>query len=155
MNRLQQRKSSYKFCLKKYLKRNNHEKRAALIGLIYIQNFIILHTPDSTFLRWRILEAALAALGGISEAILEYIDDEEMSSRPKPIDINPFLSDVVPSLLSLAGTEHRCSTRIVSLKPSHRVPVSAGAKLCLRKSILSVVACRLGKSVLRCCCQCY
>ena len=44
-------------------------------------------------------------MGGISESILEFIDEEELSGRPKPIDIRPFLSDVIPSLLSLSGED--------------------------------------------------
>ncbi|TDL19426.1 ARM repeat-containing protein [Rickenella mellea] len=51
---------------------------------------------------WRPLEAALASVGSLSEPLLEFIDDEEQSGRPKPIEIEPLLADVIPSLLSLS-----------------------------------------------------
>ncbi|KII94307.1 hypothetical protein PLICRDRAFT_50286 [Plicaturopsis crispa FD-325 SS-3] len=51
---------------------------------------------------WRPLEAALAAIGSQAEAVLDCVDDEQDAGRPKPIDIEYLLSDVVPSVLSLS-----------------------------------------------------
>ncbi|KAG6810962.1 hypothetical protein H0H92_009610 [Tricholoma furcatifolium] len=51
---------------------------------------------------WRPLEATLAAVGSQSEAILDCIEDEEDSGRPKPIDIEFLLSNVIPSILGLS-----------------------------------------------------
>ncbi|KAF7974899.1 hypothetical protein HWV62_11051 [Athelia sp. TMB] len=51
---------------------------------------------------WRSLEAGLAAMGSQAEAILECVEEEEDSGRPKPIDIEYLLSNVVPSVLSLS-----------------------------------------------------
>lgn len=50
---------------------------------------------------WRPLEAALAAVGSQADTIIECIEDEVDSGRPKPIDIESFLSGLVPSLLTL------------------------------------------------------
>lgn len=52
--------------------------------------------------RWKSLEAVLAALGSLSEPLLDYIDDEEVSGRPKPIDIESLLANMIPTLLSLS-----------------------------------------------------
>ncbi|KAI0066668.1 ARM repeat-containing protein [Artomyces pyxidatus] len=51
---------------------------------------------------WRPLEGVLAALGSQNEPILDSIDDEQDSGRPRPIDIEHLLSDVIPSLLTLS-----------------------------------------------------
>ncbi|KIK67465.1 hypothetical protein GYMLUDRAFT_69648 [Collybiopsis luxurians FD-317 M1] len=48
---------------------------------------------------WRPLEAALTAVGSQAETIQECIDDEQESGRPKPIDIEYLLSDVIPTIL--------------------------------------------------------
>ena len=42
-------------------------------------------------------------MGSQAEAILECVEEEEDSGRPKPIDIEYLLSNVVPSVLSLSG----------------------------------------------------
>ncbi|EIW87234.1 ARM repeat-containing protein [Coniophora puteana RWD-64-598 SS2] len=49
---------------------------------------------------WKSLEAAFAAIGSQSEDVIDTIEDEEMSERTKPIDIQELLSNVVPSLLN-------------------------------------------------------
>ncbi|KIM47710.1 hypothetical protein M413DRAFT_62252 [Hebeloma cylindrosporum] len=49
---------------------------------------------------WRPLEAALAAAGSQSESILDYIEDEQESGRPKPIDIDYLLVNIIPPILS-------------------------------------------------------
>lgn len=54
--------------------------------------------------RWRPLEAALAATGSQSESILDYIEDEQESGRPKPIDIDYLLANVIPPVLN-AGSK--------------------------------------------------
>ncbi|KAI5119706.1 hypothetical protein M0805_001421 [Coniferiporia weirii] len=51
---------------------------------------------------WRPLEAVLVTLGSISEGISDFCDDEQESGRPKPIDIESLLSDVIPQLLALS-----------------------------------------------------
>ncbi|PAV22617.1 ARM repeat-containing [Pyrrhoderma noxium] len=51
---------------------------------------------------WRPLEAAFAALGSVSEGIMDYVDDELEAGRPKVIDIEYLLSEVIPQLLSLS-----------------------------------------------------
>lgn len=53
--------------------------------------------------RWRPLEAALAAVGSQAETLLDCIEDEAESGRPKPIDIEYLMSDVVPAILNLTG----------------------------------------------------
>jgi importin-9 len=53
--------------------------------------------------RWRPLEAGLAAVGSQSDVILEALEDEEDSGRPKPIDIESFLTGVIPATLTLSG----------------------------------------------------
>jgi len=54
-------------------------------------------------IRWKALEAGLAAMGSQAEAILDCVEDEEDSNRAKPIDIEFLLSNVVPSVLTLSG----------------------------------------------------
>ncbi|CAL1694900.1 unnamed protein product [Somion occarium] len=51
---------------------------------------------------WRPLEAALAALGATAESVLDCVEDELDSGRPKPIDIEFLLRSVVPALLALS-----------------------------------------------------
>jgi importin-9 len=53
--------------------------------------------------RWRPLEAGLAAVGSQSDVILEALEDEEDSGRPKPIDIESLLTGVIPATLTLSG----------------------------------------------------
>ncbi|KIJ34652.1 hypothetical protein M422DRAFT_76407 [Sphaerobolus stellatus SS14] len=50
---------------------------------------------------WRPLEAALAAVGSQHETVLEAIEDEVASNRPKPFDVESLLINVIPSLLTL------------------------------------------------------
>ncbi|KDR85511.1 hypothetical protein GALMADRAFT_52743 [Galerina marginata CBS 339.88] len=50
---------------------------------------------------WRPLEAALAAVGSQAESVLDCIEDEQESGRTKPIDIDYFLANVIPPILSL------------------------------------------------------
>jgi hypothetical protein len=61
------------------------------------------HTLKRPTARWRPLEAAFAVVGSQAEDILEYLEEEEDAGRPKPIDIDNLLAEVIPSLLSLAG----------------------------------------------------
>ncbi|KAL0951964.1 hypothetical protein HGRIS_008615 [Hohenbuehelia grisea] len=51
---------------------------------------------------WRLLEAVLAMIGSQSEALLDCVDDEEDAGRPKPIDIEFLLVNVIPSVLQLS-----------------------------------------------------
>ncbi|CAK5264338.1 unnamed protein product, partial [Mycena citricolor] len=51
---------------------------------------------------WKPLEAGLAAIGSQSEAVQECVEDEQDAERPKPIDIEYLLSNVVPSILTLS-----------------------------------------------------
>jgi hypothetical protein len=74
--------------------------------------------------RWRPLEAALAAIGSQAETIIECIEDEVDSGRPKPIDIESFLSGAIPSLLGLSefpflqGRAFVFASQFVKLIPS-------------------------------------
>lgn len=52
---------------------------------------------------WRRLEAALASVGSQSEKVMECIQDEIEAEKPKPLDVEYLLSNVVPALLRLAG----------------------------------------------------
>jgi hypothetical protein len=52
-------------------------------------------------IRWRPLEAALAAIGSQAEPVLDCVQDEQDSGREKPIDIENFLANVIPSILNL------------------------------------------------------
>lgn len=54
--------------------------------------------------RWRPLEATLAAIGSQSESVLDCIEDETDSGRPKPLDIDYLLATVIPPILSLSGS---------------------------------------------------
>ncbi|THH14476.1 hypothetical protein EW146_g5852 [Bondarzewia mesenterica] len=58
--------------------------------------------PADTLSRWRSLEGLLAVIGSQSESIIDCINDEEEAGRPKPIDIQYLLSEVIPSLLTLS-----------------------------------------------------
>ncbi|KAJ7897218.1 armadillo-type protein [Mycena olivaceomarginata] len=51
---------------------------------------------------WRPLEAGLAAIGSQAEAVQDCVEDEQDAGRPKPIDVEFLLSDIVPSVLSLS-----------------------------------------------------
>ncbi|KAF7307222.1 ARM repeat-containing protein [Mycena indigotica] len=51
---------------------------------------------------WKPLEAGLAAIGSQAEAVEECVEDEQDAGRPKPIDIELLLSDIIPSVLSLS-----------------------------------------------------
>jgi hypothetical protein len=53
--------------------------------------------------RWRPLEAALAAIGSQAEAVQDCVEDEQDAGRPKPIDIEFLLSDIIPAVLNLSG----------------------------------------------------
>jgi importin-9 len=50
------------------------------------------------------VEAGLAIIGSQNEAILDCIDDEIDADRPKPINIEYILSDIVPNLITLNGS---------------------------------------------------
>ncbi|KAF8641001.1 hypothetical protein AX17_000646 [Amanita inopinata Kibby_2008] len=50
---------------------------------------------------WRPLEAALASIGSQAESILDFLEDEQDSGRPKPINIETLLTNVIPSVLNL------------------------------------------------------
>ena len=52
---------------------------------------------------WRPLEAALAAVGSQAPTILDCIEDQEAGGQDKPIDIDYFLLNVIPSILTLPG----------------------------------------------------
>lgn len=60
--------------------------------------------------RWRPLEASLAAIGSQAESILDCIEDEEESGRPKPIDIDYLLANVIPPVLSVSGMYYDADT---------------------------------------------
>ncbi|KAJ7292991.1 armadillo-type protein [Mycena rebaudengoi] len=51
---------------------------------------------------WRPLEAALAAIGSQAEAVQDCVEDEQDAGRPKPIDIEFLLSDIIPAVLNLS-----------------------------------------------------
>ena len=74
--------------------------RAILAGECHVSNHLSSLTYPND--RWKSLEAVLAALGSLSEPLLDYIDDEEVSGRPKPIDIESLLANMIPTLLSLS-----------------------------------------------------
>ena len=54
------------------------------------------------------MEAALVGLGSIEEAVMDFVEDEEASNRPKPIDIASILSDTIPQLVTLSGMPCLC-----------------------------------------------
>jgi importin-9 len=55
-------------------------------------------------IRWRPLEGAFAVLGCQSELILDISNEEHDAGRPRPIDIEYLLAQVIPSLLTLSGS---------------------------------------------------
>ena len=57
------------------------------------------------------MEAALAAIGSLSESILDCIEDEQASGRTAPIDIEYLLANIIPPILGASGR--------VSLFPTH------------------------------------
>ena len=52
---------------------------------------------------WKPLEAALAAVGSQAQTILDCLEDQEAGGLEKPIDIDYFLLNVIPSILTLPG----------------------------------------------------
>jgi hypothetical protein len=50
---------------------------------------------------WRRLEAALAAVGSQAESVMECVTEEVEVGKPKPLDIEGLLANVVPNLLRL------------------------------------------------------
>ncbi|RXW18578.1 hypothetical protein EST38_g7277 [Candolleomyces aberdarensis] len=50
---------------------------------------------------WKPLEAALAAVGSQAQSILDCLEDQEAGGLEKPIDIDYFLLNVIPSILTL------------------------------------------------------
>ncbi|ETW86593.1 hypothetical protein HETIRDRAFT_456575 [Heterobasidion irregulare TC 32-1] len=56
----------------------------------------------SIVVKWRPLEALLAVIGSQSEPIMDCLHDEAEIGRPKPIDIEYLLREVVPSLVTLS-----------------------------------------------------
>ncbi|GBE77314.1 ARM repeat-containing protein [Sparassis crispa] len=74
---------------------------------------------------WRPLEAALAAVGSQSDALLDCLEDEELAGRPKPIDIQALLTNVVPSLVSISecpflqGRAFVFASQFARLLPAH------------------------------------
>ncbi|KAI0275362.1 ARM repeat-containing protein [Gloeopeniophorella convolvens] len=73
---------------------------------------------------WRPLEGALATLGSQAEQISDITNDEVDSGRPKPLDIEYLLAQVIPSLLTLSAypfLQGRClffASRFAELLPS-------------------------------------
>ncbi|KAI0045675.1 ARM repeat-containing protein [Auriscalpium vulgare] len=73
---------------------------------------------------WRALEGILAALGSQNEPILDSLEDEEGSGRPKPINIEQLLGEAIPSLLTLSDypfIQGRClvfASRYAKLLPA-------------------------------------
>jgi hypothetical protein len=57
---------------------------------------------NTQIIRWRPLEAALAAVGSQAEAVLDCVQDEQDSGRAKPIDIEHLLANVIPNILGLS-----------------------------------------------------
>ncbi|KAG8968425.1 hypothetical protein FRC03_007367 [Tulasnella sp. 419] len=84
---------------------------------------------------WRLLEATLATLGAVSEAVLDAIDDEE-SDGNKAMDIQALLIDVIPSLLTLndlpfvQGRGFVFTSQYAGILPQHLVDqyISAAAE---------------------------
>jgi importin-9 len=53
---------------------------------------------------WRRLEAALAAVGSQADNVMECIQDEVEAGKPKPVDVEYLLANVIPALLRLSGS---------------------------------------------------
>lgn len=102
--------------------------------------------------RWRPLEAALAAVGSQARTVLECIDDEGAAGRPKPIDIESLLANVIPSLLGLSGiyTVNWLSVSYLSLCEP-RMPVLAGSGVRLCKSVCETTSRAAGRAIPQCC----
>lgn len=49
------------------------------------------------------MEGAFAAVGSHAEDILDCIDQEVESGRSKPLDIEYYLAEVIPSILAQSG----------------------------------------------------
>lgn len=75
------------------------------------------------------MEASLAAVGSHAEDILECIDGEVESGRPKPIDIEDLLANVIPSILAQSGKSSSFITILFSLHAPTRIPVPAGESI--------------------------
>lgn len=67
------------------------------------QHFVIVPDSYCYCIRWRPLEAAFSALGSNTEPVLDTLEDEVDAGRPKPIDIEWLLRDIVPASLVLSG----------------------------------------------------
>ncbi|KAL4070440.1 armadillo-type protein [Scleroderma citrinum] len=67
---------------------------------------------------WKLLEAALAAVGSHAEDILECIDEEVESGRPKPLDIEDLLANVyLPEFPFLQGRAFVFASQFAKLLP--------------------------------------
>lgn len=92
-----------------------------LFEAFIFQRFVIV--------RWRPLEAALAALGAVSPSVLEVLEDEESSHHSKPLDVESLLLNIVPPLLNLSGNysvarQHSVILLLYKIFHSSKVDVS-------------------------------
>jgi hypothetical protein len=99
---------------------------------------------------WRRLEATLASLGSVSESVMDCVNDEVDAGKPKPIDIEGLLANIIPPLLSLSGKPIPPRSFYVLVTHS-RLPLPSGAGLCIRKSICETLPSRTRQSICRCC----
>lgn len=85
------------------------------------------------------MEAALAAIGSQSEAVLNYIEDEQESGKSRPIDIDSLLVNIIPPILNVSGQSIliRCNSYNSSF---YRLPILARQRLCICKPIFETFA---------------
>lgn len=134
--------------------RGKHGKLATQIGKYSPSCKVSLETDgNSCDLRWRPLEAGLAVIGSQAEPVQDCIDDEEASERPKPLDLEYLLAEVIPSLLTLSGEsfgkpQSGPSTQCRSLGV-HRMSIPPREMLGLRQSFCKTTASPHRRSVSR------
>lgn len=53
--------------------------------------------------RWKGLEASLACVGGVSEVLLEILEEEETQGGKKSFDLGFLFDEVIPKFLAAQG----------------------------------------------------
>ena len=98
----------------------------------------------------------MACMGSVSEGVVDYCDDEQREGKPKPIDIESLLSNVIPQLLILSGQRITCShIDPTDLFRCFRLSLLAGQELRLRISIRQAPSSSDGRPIHFCRYQCH
>lgn len=108
-------------------------------GRLVCRSLSVLHSCLTRLsgLRWRLLEATLAAVGSQSEFVADLISDAEDLERPSPVDIENLVSNVIPPVLGLQGTYAlSASGSRANHSDVHRVSLPSGSRFRVREPVL-------------------